>query len=210
MSRSVGRTLAGASTTRSAGRQTILCTDTNSSSPAPAFSRTSPSIWMRDCPRSSLCAGMALQTAARLPVISTVSPTATPSFSRSSGPMRAIPRPTSRLNASAILSFRAGTSTRSEAMIASSLHTLDFHHPLIAGDLHLLAAVAGRQQHFLAILLFTVRGHDGQQIVLLGDLYFFHADAGHLGHDRYMVFFLKEIHHGLAHLLHNGAPGFPV
>ena len=41
-------------------------------------------------------------------------------------------------------------------------------------------------------------------------LHVFHADAGHLGHDQYVIFFLEDIHHGLANLLHNGVPGFPV
>src|ERR1035441_3952953 len=102
---------------------------------------------MRDCPRSSLCAGIALQTVLRLPAISTRSPTASSSFSRSSGPMRAMPRPTSLLNASETLSLSAVTSVSSVAISAPSLDALDLNDSVVAADLHLLAGQGGRQQH---------------------------------------------------------------
>src|ERR1039458_5017867 len=55
-----------------------------------------------------------------------------------------------------------------------------------------------------------MRCRNDQQIVFHAELHIFHADAGHLRNDQYVVVFLEDVHYRLTNLLHNGAPGLPV
>src|SRR3990167_1643631 len=111
----------------------------------------------------------------RFPVISTISPIASPSRWRSSGSMRANARPTSLPRASV---------TRSLSVSASSLDTPDLQHPVGAGHLHLLPREASRQKHLLLVFLVPFLGGDNQEVILDLEAHVAHPDPGYLGHDQ--------------------------
>src|SRR3990167_9193792 len=133
----------------------------------------------------------------RFPVISTISPIASPSRWRSSGSMRANARPTSLPRASV---------TRSLSVSASSLDTPDLQDPVGAGHLHLLPREAPRQKHLLLVFLVPFLGGDNQEVILDLEAHVAHPDPGHLGHDKGVAPLLEDIDRGLPDLVDHRPP----